>query len=63
MILQNSASSLTEISNHIKEGPGTLHSLIYDRTLHDDLRTLIGGSNRNKVLKYFIRESIKKSEN
>jgi len=60
--LQKSAKSLEEISTQVKEGPGTLHSLIYDRGLHDDIRTLVGGSNRNKVLKYFIRESIKNSE-
>jgi phospholipid/cholesterol/gamma-HCH transport system substrate-binding protein len=61
--LKHSAKSLETISKQVQDGPGTLHSLIYDRTLHDDLRSLVGGSNRNKVLKYFIRESIKSSEN
>lgn len=62
LILKQTSSSINDITKHVKEGPGTLNSLIYDRSIHDDLRTLLGGSNRNKVLKYFIRETIKKAE-
>lgn len=60
--LKNSSDSLSRITSRIEDGPGTLHALIYDQTLHEDLRTLVGGANRNKVLKFFIRESIKKSD-
>jgi phospholipid/cholesterol/gamma-HCH transport system substrate-binding protein len=60
--LDKTANSFSNISKQIEKGPGTLHSLIYDRSVHDDLRTLLEGSNRSKVLKYFIRETIKKSE-
>lgn len=48
-----------EITRQIKEGPGSLHSLIYDTSLHDEIRALIGGAQRNKILKYFIKESVK----
>ena len=59
----NSASdSMTRMTKRIEEGPGTLHALIYDQGLHEDLRSLVGGANRSKVLKFFIRESIKKNE-
>lgn len=58
-----SSDSLSRLTKRIEEGPGSLHALIYDQGLHEDLRTLIGGANRNKVLKFFIRESIKKNEN
>lgn len=61
--LKNSSDSLSRITNRIEDGPGTLHALIYDQGLHEDLRTLVGGANRNKVLKFFIRESIKKNDN
>ncbi len=57
-----SSESMSKITKQIEEGPGTLHALIYDQGLHEDLRSLVGGANRNKVLKYFIRESIKKGE-
>lgn len=60
--LKHTSASINDIAHQIKEGPGTLNSLIYDRSIHDDLKTLLGGSNRNKVLKYFIRETIKKAE-
>lgn len=57
---KSTSESLSSISKQIEKGPGTMHSLIYDQTLHEDIRSLMGGANRNKVLKYFIRESIKK---
>jgi len=59
---KNTSDSLAKMTKRIEEGPGTLHALIYDQTLHEDLKSLLGGANRNKVLKYYIRESIKKGE-
>lgn len=61
--LKSSSDSLSRMTKRIEEGPGTLHALIYDQGLHEDLRSLVGGANRNKVLKFFIRESIKKNDN
>ena len=60
--LQQTSAHLTNITQRIEKGPGTLHAMIYDDTLHSDLESLLGGAKRNKVLNYFIRESIKKSE-
>lgn len=60
--MNKSTASLERILNRVEKGPGTINSLIYDEGLHDDLRALLGGAQRNKVVKYFIRESIKKSE-
>jgi phospholipid/cholesterol/gamma-HCH transport system substrate-binding protein len=54
--------SLSRITDRIEKGPGTLNSMIYDDSLHEDLRALLGGASRNKVIKYFIRESIQDSE-
>lgn len=61
--LRVSSESISRMTKRIEEGPGTMHALIYDQGLHEDLRSLVGGANRSKVLKYFIRESIKKSDN
>ncbi len=61
--LNKTSSSLGRILTRVEKGPGTLNSLIFDESIHDDLRILLGGAQRNKVIKYFIRESIKKSEN
>lgn len=57
--LTKSITNLDKITTQIESGPGSMHSLIYDQSLHTDLKTLLGGANRNKILKYFIRESIK----
>lgn len=60
--LQASSQRMEKVLNQVEQGPGTLHSLIYDDSLHEDLRALLGGAQRNKMIKYFIRQSIKKSE-
>jgi phospholipid/cholesterol/gamma-HCH transport system substrate-binding protein len=60
--LKTSTESFSKMTKRIEEGPGTLHALIYDQGLHEDLRSLVGGANRSKVLKFFIRESIKKND-
>lgn len=63
MANMNKASlSIARITDRIEKGPGTLNSMIYDDSLHEDLRALLGGASRNKVIKYFIRESIQDSE-
>ncbi|MFZ4713880.1 MAG: MlaD family protein [Bacteriovoracaceae bacterium] len=60
--LSGVGANVKEITKRIQTGPGTLHSLIYDDTAYEDLRVLLGGAQRNQVLKFFIRESIKKAE-
>ena len=59
----NQASAgLSRILTRIEKGPGTANSFIYDDAVYEDLRTLLGGAERNKMIKYYIRESIKNSE-
>lgn len=60
--LNKASHSMEKIMTRIEHGPGTMNSMIYDDSLHEDLRALLGGAQRNKVIKYFIRESIKNSE-
>lgn len=60
--LQRSLGNVEKLTNRIEQGPGTLHSLIYDRSVHDDLKSILGGTKRNQVLQFFIRESIKSNE-
>lgn len=60
--LVKTTKRMDHILNQVEHGPGTLHSMIYDESLHEDLRALLGGAQRNKMIKYFIRQSIKKSE-
>lgn len=60
--LNQSTNSMNRIAKQIEHGPGSMHSLIYDQGLHEDLRSVLGGANRSKLLKFFIRESIQKNE-
>lgn len=60
--VNKSSASLERILTRVEKGPGTMNSLIYDESLHDELRALLGGAQRNKLIKYYIRESIKNSE-
>lgn len=60
--VNSTMASLDNILKRVEKGPGTLNSLVYNDDVHEDLRTLLGGAQRNKVIKYFIRESIKKAD-
>ena len=60
--LNNASGSMERVMGRIENGPGTMNSLIYSDSIHEELRALLGGAQRNTVIKYFIRESIKKSE-
>ena len=60
--VSSSMERMDRILGRVEHGPGTMNSMLYDDALHDDLRALLGGAQRNKVIKYFIRESIKNSE-
>lgn len=60
--LDKATGSIERITSRIEKGPGTMNSLIYDDSVHENLRALLGGASRNKIIKYFIRESIKDSE-
>lgn len=60
--MSKASASLERVLIRVEKGPGTVNSLIFDDAVYDDLRALLGGAQRNKVINYFIRESIKKSE-
>lgn len=58
---KQSMEHLRSIMAKVDSGQGTLGALINDPSLYDDLKALLGGANRNKVLKYFIRKSVEES--
>ncbi len=57
--INESMKSFSNITKQIEKGPGAAHSFIYDTTTHQQVKELLGGANRSKVLKYFLRESVK----
>ncbi len=50
------------ILEKIDTGQGTLGGLINDPTVHEDLKSILGGAKRSNLLKYLIRQTIQKSE-
>lgn len=58
--LDNSAERLDSILKKIDSGEGTLGALVNDPTLYEDLKTLMGGAKRSRVIKAVVDLSIKK---
>ena len=59
--VQSAAASMKSVMSKIDRGDGTMGALINDQSLYDDLKALLGGANRNRVLKYFIKKSVEES--
>jgi phospholipid/cholesterol/gamma-HCH transport system substrate-binding protein len=60
--LAATASSLRKASEAIESGEGTLGLLASDPALYQDLRALVGGAQRNKLLRSYIRRTIQEGE-
>jgi len=60
--LTATAASLRRTSAAIESGEGTLGMLAQDPELYEDLRALMGGAQRNKLLRSYIRRTIREGE-
>lgn len=56
------ASSLSKTATALEEGHGSLGLLVQDPALYEDLRSLVGGAHRNKLLRAYIRQTVKKGD-
>ena len=56
------SSSLRTTAESISSGEGTLGMLTRDPALYEDLRSLMGGAQRNKLLRAYIRKTVAKGE-
>ena len=56
------ASSLRTTAESLESGNGTVALLMRDPTLYEDLRALVGGAQRNKLLRAYIRRTVEESE-
>ena len=56
------AAALKETSAAINDGQGTIGLLARDPALYEDLRALVGGAERNKLLRAYIRQTVRKGE-
>lgn len=60
--LATTADALARTAEAIDRGEGTMGMLARDPALYEDLRALVGGAQRNKLLRAYIRQTVKKGE-
>lgn len=60
--LHATATSMRAIAASIEEGEGTAGMLANDPALYEDLRALVGGAQRNKLLRAYIRQTVSEGE-
>lgn len=60
--LKSSIDKLDSILAKIDNGDGTLGALINDRSLHDQLKTFMGGNQRKTYMKNVIKSSMEKDQ-
>jgi phospholipid/cholesterol/gamma-HCH transport system substrate-binding protein len=60
--LKDVSSDMKDIVASVKRGEGTIGGLLADPTLYQDVKTLLGKAQRNKILKAYVRETLRKNE-
>lgn len=60
--LGSTMKNLRVVTDKMKNGEGTIGALFNDASLYEDLKNLIGGANRNTVLKFFVRQAVKSTD-
>lgn len=60
--LITASDSFNEIIAKVAEGEGTLGALIADPELYDNMKSLLGGAERSRILRNVIRKSIEKGK-
>jgi phospholipid/cholesterol/gamma-HCH transport system substrate-binding protein len=60
--LRSAIRNLNSILEKINNGTGTLGVLINDPSLYYDAKSVVGGANRNRVIRNLVRKTIKDSE-
>ena len=60
MALKSAIKNLNAILEKVNNGTGTLGALINDPGLYDNARALVGGANRNRILRNLVRETVEK---
>lgn len=54
--------SLRSVMSKIDEGKGTIGALVNDSSLHEDMRILLGGAQRSKLVRFMLRQAISAGE-
>jgi phospholipid/cholesterol/gamma-HCH transport system substrate-binding protein len=54
--------ALRSVLTKVDEGKGTLGALVNDSSLHEDMRILLGGAQRSKLVRFMLRQAISAGE-
>ena len=60
--LAATAATVRQLSENLRTGEGTAALLLRDPALYEDLRGLVGGAQRNKLLRSYLRRTIEENE-
>jgi phospholipid/cholesterol/gamma-HCH transport system substrate-binding protein len=56
------SSDIRAMVDEIEQGKGTLGAFIKDPSVYEDVKSFLGGAKRNKILKSYVRDTIRKNE-
>lgn len=57
--IQGVFKNLNSIMQKIDNGTGTLGALVNDPALYENARSLVGGANRNRIIRNLVRQTVK----
>jgi phospholipid/cholesterol/gamma-HCH transport system substrate-binding protein len=57
------SANLRDVMERVNRGEGTVGGLMTDPAIYNDLRSLFGRANRNKLLKAVVRSTLEKNDN
>lgn len=60
--LSKAGKNINEILTKINNGTGTLGALVNDPGLYEDAKALMGGANRNRVVRNLVRQTVREGD-
>ncbi len=60
--LKKLSKNMNAIIEKVNNGQGTLGALVNDPGLYDDVKSLVGGANRNRVVRNLVRQTIRNND-
>ena len=60
--LKSATAAIKQATTDLNNGNGTAALFLRDPTLYEDLRSLLGGAQRNKLLRAYIRRTVSEAE-
>ena len=60
--IKEASGKLVRISDELENGSGSAALFLRDPVLYEEIRTLVGGAQRNKLLRAYIRKAIEEAE-